>query len=90
MSIQEARRAAFKIWHDAQVSRLLEHNEPTAARVWRDFEGMHWNAWNAALDSAVVDLPLLENFKNDESAHSMLVVCREAIQRSGIRVEMKS
>lgn len=44
----------------------------------------HWLTWNAALDSAVVELPDLHEFQSASAQHWK---CAEAIERAGLRVK---
>lgn len=46
----------------------------------------YWEVWQASRAALAVEMPLLENFKEDESAYYMLVVCRDAIKASGLKV----
>lgn len=52
MSIQEARRLAFENWHKVCLER-----SPGQEYYDSDWTDTAWKAWNAALDSVVVELP---------------------------------
>lgn len=46
-----------------------------------------WTTWKASRAAIVIELPALENFKGDESAHGMLVMCLHQIRATGLTVK---
>jgi len=86
------RRDAFeKSWaarHRVSIDEIREHRFETEDGY--DLPGLaaHYRTWCAAIESVVVELPLLENFKNDESAYYMLLVCRESVEAASIKIKV--
>ena len=82
MSIQEQRRKCFEewarsegyeVWHQAEDGTYLGGATAIA-----------WVAWNAALDSGVIELP---GYAMDYGFNDAIDECREAIESAGLKVK---
>lgn len=80
----EKMREDFLVWHQAQVARLLEHGEPTAAGVWRSMESMYWEAWRASRESLVIELPDRLDYTG---CSTVIEECKKAIEAAGLKVK---
>lgn len=99
MSIQEARRAAFEIAISIEISKkivwLVNPSEIARLRKGDDYSASQissaWWAWNAALDSVVVELrESTEQGDYGSGWDHGIGSAVEAIEAAGIRVEVKS
>lgn len=83
MSIEEKRRAAFEASYEGKANFERNHWHPDfyAELPTRD----KWGAWNAALDSVVIELPQ-DNYYED-AASVALDDCRHAIESAGLKVK---
>lgn len=78
-------REEFEAWHKAQVTRLLEHGEPTAAGVWRSMESMYWEAWKASRESVAV--PHFCGYKFEGCQYYDADSVDEALEDLGLKVK---
>jgi hypothetical protein len=96
-SLIEARRAKFEAWHRENFKTKYSNGQPTrdmhngkyAERYTVDREQDRWLAYNAALDSLVIELPK-EWIGGDELAHGanvMLEACAKNIHAAGVRTK---
>lgn len=95
----EKMREEFDTWHSDQVARLLEHGEPTAAKVWTDFKSLLWTTWQASRAAIEVELPpspyMPDSDPDSMSGYEigeaqgrcdMWAACRAAIESLGLKV----
>jgi hypothetical protein len=84
-------RDEFEVWHSDQVVRLMEHNEPTAARVWKDFKEMDWNVWQASREALVIELPDADGLNREHMLVQGFIEgvahTRVAIEAAGLKVK---
>ena len=89
-SVIEARRAKFEAWHRENFKTKYSNGHPTrdmhngkyAERYTVDREQDRWLAYNAALDSLVIELPF--GHTSDPSGSAEWI---EAIQAAGVRTK---
>lgn len=97
MSINEQRRAKFMVWHERVRKQYADAGMPQPY-----YEGVRerdWWLWNAAMDSAVVDLPVpVEPEQPDDAiddswldghngAKRYRKTCVAAVEAAGIKVK---
>lgn len=87
MSIKEQRRKAFEVWASGEFYAGATPVRSTCGQHYRDNDvDEAWNAWNAALDSVVIDLP--ESFSSGDARDPCIEVpdIIEAIEAAGLKV----
>lgn len=87
----ERRREAFEAWDTASFGSDPEEHEIGADGKYIDgCVEQCWLAWNAALDSAVVEIDTTEIIASDDYtdgyADATQAIC-DAIERAGLRVK---
>lgn len=93
MSIEEQRRKAFDEWHKAEQqakweSALQEFGldpEPIPEEFLQAAKLLHWRIWNAALDSVVIKLPIIEP-SSTPCLSATKAAFRCAIEAAGLKV----
>jgi len=101
-NIIEARRAGFEAWHCEKFKTKRSTGMPTRdmhnGKYDDDYGPQHqqemWEAYNAALDSACVELPCrIAKPENPITAlaaagyNSLIARCEEAIHAAGVRTK---
>lgn len=90
----EKMREEFKAWHSDQVARLLEHGEPTAAKVWSDFESLLWSTWEAS--RAAIEIKEPDDFTKGGNQNARILIAHHrgivkrwihAIESLGLKVK---
>lgn len=79
----ERRRERFEEAYHRQFGRMPQNWNELLGKYFDAHGQGAWWAWNAALDSAVVELPDVYDF---HSTSGMRRGCAEAIERAGLRV----
>lgn len=98
MSIEQKRRAAFEAWAAVNGISIVRTSQALAfangqSRAVGDYIMIEslcsWAAWNAALDSVVIELPNIETDHpiEIEAQADMRSRCREAIESAFLKVK---
>lgn len=97
----EARRKAFEVWAEisglnvtrSTVDMMFGSGERVGAGEYFQPTKLTWQAWQAALDSVVVELPEPANpeyHEGDDQHNITLEDCRNAIHAAGIKAKVKA
>jgi hypothetical protein len=93
-SVIEARRARFEAWASEVMRAPLHRRDslPLDDPRYGEYVHVHWEwlAYNAALDSLVIELPhigdYLDLYRQGEDADAYLHDLFQAIEKTGVRV----
>lgn len=89
MSNSKNKSEFFEAWRKEQIASLVRTGRLEAAKAFEGLGSIHWMAWQcawqASLDSVVIELPPLKEVEYD-AGYTVLGICKTAIESAGLKV----